>query len=207
VTSLIGGLRISALNNSAVVDSRSGIDWSALKPGSLLLGVDAHGPVDVIASSAVSGTSSFNVVYRRLDGSTGIFVADERTAGVTLLDRSGRWTFDGDPALFRLVTEAHRIRLAYLFDPLLAVHTSLVEPLPHQITAVYHELLTRQPLRYLLADDPGAGKTIMTGTFHSRAYRPRRSPALSHCRAGLTCRTVAGRARDKVSSSLRDTYE
>src|SRR5262245_62194011 len=58
---------------------------------------------------------------------------------------------------------ANRIRLAYLFVPLLAVHTSLVDPLPHQITAVYEEMLSRQPLRFLLADDPGAGKTIMTG--------------------------------------------
>jgi len=73
------------------------------------------------------------------------------------------WSFDGDGKLLRLVSEAYRIRLAYLFDPLLAVHTSVVEPLPHQITAVYEEMLTRQPLRYLLADDPGAGKTIMTG--------------------------------------------
>jgi superfamily II DNA or RNA helicase len=64
---------------------------------------------------------------------------------------------------FRLVSEAHRIRLAHLFDPLLAVHTSLVEPLPHQITAVYETMLPRQPLRFLLADDPGAGKTIMAG--------------------------------------------
>ncbi len=73
------------------------------------------------------------------------------------------WSFDGDGALLRLVSEAHRIRLAHLFDPLLAVHTSLVEPLPHQITAVYGKMLTRQPLRFLLADDPGAGKTIMAG--------------------------------------------
>ena len=51
--------------------------------------------------------------------------------------------------MFRLVSEANRIGLAYLFDPLLAVHTSLVEPLPHQITAVYQEMLPRQPLRYL----------------------------------------------------------
>jgi len=63
------------------------------------------------------------------------------------------------------VSEAYRIRLAYLFDPLLAVHTSLVEPLPHQILAVYGEMLPRQPLRFLLADDPGAGKTIMAGLF------------------------------------------
>lgn len=46
---------------------------------------------------------------------------------------------------------------------MLAVHTSIVEPLPHQITAVYEEMLSRQPLRFLLADDPGAGKTIMAG--------------------------------------------
>jgi SNF2 family DNA or RNA helicase len=80
------------------------------------------------------------------------------------LAAAGRpWTFDGDGGLLRLVSEAHRIRLAHLFDPLLAVHTSLVELLPHQITAVYGEMLPRQPLRFLLADDPGAGKTIMAG--------------------------------------------
>ncbi len=73
------------------------------------------------------------------------------------------WSFDGDGALFRLVSEAQRIRLAHLFDPVLAVHTSIVDPLPHQITAVYEQMLPRQPLRFLLADDPGAGKTIMAG--------------------------------------------
>ena len=73
------------------------------------------------------------------------------------------WSFDGDGALFRLVSEAQRIRLAHLFDPVLAVHTSVVDPLPHQITAVYESMLPRQPLRFLLADDPGAGKTIMAG--------------------------------------------
>jgi superfamily II DNA or RNA helicase len=73
------------------------------------------------------------------------------------------WSFDGDGALFRVVAEANRVRLAHLFDPVLAVHTSLVDPLPHQITAVYEEMLPRQPLRFLLADDPGAGKTIMAG--------------------------------------------
>ena len=73
--------------------------------------------------------------------------------------RPGAWSFDGDGALFRLVSKAHRIRLAHLFDPVLAVHTSLVDPLPHQITAVYDAMLPRPPLRFLLADDPGAGKT------------------------------------------------
>jgi hypothetical protein len=55
------------------------------------------------------------------------------------------------------------IRLAHLFDPVLAVHTSLVDPLPHQITAVYEAMLPRQRLRFLLADDPGAGETRHDG--------------------------------------------
>jgi len=73
------------------------------------------------------------------------------------------WAFSADGDAFKLAAEATRIRLAHLFDPVLAVHTSLIEPLPHQITAVYGEMLERQPLRFLLADDPGAGKTIMAG--------------------------------------------
>jgi SNF2 family DNA or RNA helicase len=71
--------------------------------------------------------------------------------------------FAADGALFQSALEAQRLRLAWLFDPYLAVTTSAVEPLLHQITAVYGELLRRQPLRFLLADDPGAGKTIMAG--------------------------------------------
>ena len=55
--------------------------------------------------------------------------------------------------------------MAGRFDPMLAVHTSDLEPLPHQIQAVYGELLGRTPLRFLLADDPGAGKTIMAGLY------------------------------------------
>ena len=82
---------------------------------------------------------------------------------IDVLEQGRPWSFDGDGRLFRLVSEAQRIRLAHLFDPVLAVHTSLVEPLPHQITAVYESMLPRQPLRFLLADDPGAGKTIMAG--------------------------------------------
>jgi SNF2 family DNA or RNA helicase len=82
---------------------------------------------------------------------------------VEVVEHGRPWSFDGDGSLFRLVSEAHRIRLAHLFDPVLAVHTSMVDPLPHQITAVYETMLPRHPLRFLLADDPGAGKTIMAG--------------------------------------------
>src|ERR671914_1705880 len=82
---------------------------------------------------------------------------------IEAVEQGRPWSFDGDGGLFRLVSEAQRIKLAHLFDPVLAVHTSIVEPLPHQITAVYESMLPRQPLRFLLADDPGAGKTIMAG--------------------------------------------
>ncbi|MDD3588268.1 MAG: helicase-related protein, partial [Thermoguttaceae bacterium] len=80
-------------------------------------------------------------------------------------DNSLPWSFDADANLVRLASEAYRISLAHIFDPYSAVHTSSVEPLPHQISAVYQEMLPRLPLRFILADDPGSGKTIMTGLF------------------------------------------
>src|SRR2546422_2229685 len=80
-----------------------------------------------------------------------------------IVEQGRPWSFDGDGARFRLVSEAHRIRLAHLSDPVPVVHTSVAEPLPHQIVGVYEAMLPRQPLRFLLADDPGAGKTIMAG--------------------------------------------
>ncbi|MCX8051336.1 MAG: helicase-related protein [Chlorobi bacterium] len=82
-----------------------------------------------------------------------------RVRRVTLQQRD----FAGNAEAFFLAVEAQRIRNAHQFDPLLAVNISQVDPLPHQIEAVYHVMLKRSPLRFLLADDPGAGKTIMTG--------------------------------------------
>ena len=109
-----------------------------------------------------------------------------------VVEQGRPWSFDGDGALFRLVSEAHRIRLAHLFDPVLAVHTSVVDPLPHQITAVYEAMLPRQPLRFLLADDPGAGKTIMAGPADEGADRPRRPAALPGGLSRQPGRAVAG---------------
>ena len=70
---------------------------------------------------------------------------------------------DGNPTHFRLAAEAHRIRLAYQYDPHFAVSVSQVDPLPHQMDAVYSHLLAQPRIRFLVADDPGAGKTIMGG--------------------------------------------
>src|SRR5690625_3424767 len=75
----------------------------------------------------------------------------------------GSFNFSGDPVKFALYTEAERIRSAFQFDPLFAVNCSIVDPLPHQIEAVYNYLLPLPRMRFLLADDTGAGKTIMTG--------------------------------------------
>lgn len=117
-----------------------------------------------LVSVEQSGPTSVSVYYRRADGGLGervLYRTDEASLSAPAEQRI--WPFDGDGRLLSLASEAYRIRLGHLFDPLLAVHTSLIEPLPHQITAVYDEMLTRQPLRFLLADDPGAGKTIMAG--------------------------------------------
>ena len=110
------------------------------------------------------GSEALELTYKDPSGKVAnelVFRHDENR--IEVAQEGHPWSFDGDGELFRLISEAHRIRLSYLFDPLLAIHTSLVEPLPHQITAVYEEMLPRQPLRFLLADDPGAGKTIMAG--------------------------------------------
>jgi len=112
------------------------------------------------------GSEALELTYKTPDGKVAnqlLYRHDE--SQLDIIERGRPWSFDGDGGLFRLASEAHRIRLAHLFDPILAVHTSVVDPLPHQITAVYESLLPRQPLRFLLADDPGAGKTIMAGLF------------------------------------------
>src|SRR5438046_1148845 len=117
-----------------------------------------------VVSTQWYGSEALELTYKTAAGRVAnelLYRHDEPR--IAVVEQGRPWSFDGDGALFRLVSEANRIRLAHLFDPLLAVHTSLVDPLPHQITAVYEAMLPRQPLRFLLADDPGAGKTIMAG--------------------------------------------
>lgn len=134
-----------------------------LKPGHQVEGILPDQAVTVVDVQWYGG-DSVELFYKREDGSAGNRLVFREEAAAYQVNAAPRtWRFTGDGARFRLVAEAYRIHLAHLFDPVLAVHTSLIEPLPHQITAVYGEMLTRQPLRYLLADDPGAGKTIMAG--------------------------------------------
>jgi superfamily II DNA or RNA helicase len=135
-------------------DLTQGASVKGVLPGCLVTVVDVQW----------HGSTAVELTYKDPSGSLGnqlLFRDNEPT--LEIVEAGRPWSFDGDGSTFRLVSEAHRIQLAHLFDPVLAVHTSVVDPLPHQITAVYDSMLPRQPLRFLLADDPGAGKTIMAG--------------------------------------------
>lgn len=136
-----------------------------LAQGQSLSGVEPSEVVTVVAIVPL-GEGSVQLIYRTPDGSM-----KERMLGrvdeelIELATTERPFSFDGDGDAFKLTCEAKRIDLAFLFDPMMAVHSSNVDPLPHQITAVYESLLPRQPLRFVLADDPGAGKTIMAGLY------------------------------------------
>lgn len=80
---------------------------------------------------------------------------------LTILD--ARHTYDGDGRLLRLGLQAYSLGIAYEFDPYFGLSISRVDPLPHQLEAVYDHLLKLARVRFLLADDAGAGKTIMAG--------------------------------------------
>lgn len=133
--------------------------------GTSVTGLAGGSSVSVVAVKW-HGTNAMTVTFRNASGNVAeqiLYREDEERLNV--VDGSLPWSFDADANLLRLTSEAYRINLAHIFDPYLAVHTSAIEPLPHQISAVYQEMLSRLPLRYILADDPGAGKTIMTGLF------------------------------------------
>jgi superfamily II DNA or RNA helicase len=134
-----------------------------VKKDAQIRGLEPDEIVRVVTIEPV-GDDAITVYYKTSQGRLGeqmLFRSDE--ARLDLAQAGRPWAFDADGADFKLGLEAYRISLAHLFDPMMAVHTSNVEPLPHQISAVYESMLPRQPLRFVLADDPGAGKTIMAG--------------------------------------------
>ena len=142
------------LNMAKLEDLKRGAAVKGVLPGSLV----------IVVNVKWYGSAAIELTYKDPAGQPHVeLLYRDREPLLEVVEAGRPWSFDGDGKLFRLVSEAHRINLAHLFDPLLAIHTSMVDPLPHQITAVYGEMLPRQPLRFLLADDPGAGKTIMAG--------------------------------------------
>jgi superfamily II DNA or RNA helicase len=136
-----------------------------MTPGARIAGVTGDAPVAVVAATWI-GSNALRLTYRTGDGRLDerILYRDQESR-LSLARKAAAYDFGADAATFKLAAEALRIRMAGRFDPMLAVHTSDLEPLPHQIQAVYGELIQRTPLRFLLADDPGAGKTIMAGLY------------------------------------------
>lgn len=137
-----------------------------LRAGQRLRGVVQGQVVTLIAVEPVDAELA-EVFYRDDSGRNGErMITDADVARFEIVgDFDAAPAFDADPGEFRLAAEALRIKYAALYDPMAAVNSSNVDPLPHQIRAVYEELLPRVPLRFLLADDPGAGKTIMAGLY------------------------------------------
>ena len=133
-----------------------------IAPNVRIAGLVGPGTVEVV-QVAWYGASCLSVSYRSAEGMSGerlLYRADEPSLALVEDAPAG---FSAPARDFKLAAEALRIERASLFDPYQAVHTSKVRPLPHQIMAVYQEMLPRLPLRYVLADDPGAGKTVMCG--------------------------------------------
>lgn len=141
------------------------ISLEQIIPGLAVTGLDP-GTICTIVAVVPIGDGAVQVIYKTPEGNLKDRLLNRVDEGAISIATSERpWSFDGDGEAFKLAVEAKRIDLAFLFDPMMAVHTSNVEPLPHQITAVYESMLPRQPLRFVLADDPGAGKTIMAGLY------------------------------------------
>ncbi|MBE0655914.1 MAG: DEAD/DEAH box helicase family protein, partial [Bacteroidales bacterium] len=132
-----------------------------INKGAYLIGILPNQTVEII-DTVWHGADVIEITFKdSLGNPNNQLLYRDSEIGLEIVKTSSPWSFNAPSGLFKLASEAYRIRLAYIFDPMMAVHTSLIEPLPHQITAVYDCMLPRQPLRFVLADDPGAGKTIM----------------------------------------------
>ena len=134
-----------------------------IKKDAQVIGIEANEIVKVVSVEPV-GSDAITVYYKNHQGMLSeqmLFRVDESRLELAAIGKP--WAFDVPGDSFKLGLEAYRIQTAPLFDPMMAVYTSNVEALPHQISAIYEAMLPRQPLRFVLADDPGAGKTIMAG--------------------------------------------
>ncbi len=141
------------------------ITLESITPGLSLTGIEPSIITTIVAVVPIAD-GALQIIYKTPDGALKdrlLNRGDETSIAIATSERP--WSFDGDGEAFKLTVEAKRIDLAFLFDPMMAVHTSNVDPLPHQITAVYESMLPQQPLRFVLADDPGSGKTIMAGLY------------------------------------------
>ena len=132
-----------------------------IKPNCIVRGSIFPEPVQVILVTSIGNSIKLigkglttNKVYEPI-------LTEDQLAQLSVSPE--KYSFDGDPEKFRLGVEAIRLGLAYEYDPYFSLSIARVDPLPHQLEAVYDYFLKLPRIRFLLADDPGAGKTIMAG--------------------------------------------
>jgi superfamily II DNA or RNA helicase len=132
-----------------------------IKANRIVTGPSLPEPIEVLATMAMG--AAVKVIGRgRSTGLThDLVLTPTQLAQLTV--SADREPFDGDARMFRLGMEAHRLGLAYEYDPFFSLSIARVDPLPHQLEAVYSYFMRLPRIRFLLADDPGAGKTIMAG--------------------------------------------
>ena len=137
------------------------MDIATLKPNIVVRGPVLPEPIRIVA--VVTMGDSVQIMGKGLH--TGRFHDPILSPDqIALLEASPeKRPFDGDAGRFRLGIEAMRLGLAYEYDPYFSLSIARVDPLPHQLEAVYDYFLRLPRIRFLLADDPGAGKTIMAG--------------------------------------------
>lgn len=134
-----------------------------LSPGQIVKNLIPSEPITIIQVQDLGSMISVSYTGVNSSISSNKVISWDEFQRLEVLTSQGQFNFTGDPGKFGLFAEAERIASAYQFDPLFAVNCSIVDPLPHQIEAVYKFLLPLPKIRFLLADDTGAGKTIMTG--------------------------------------------
>lgn len=154
-------VKVGRATNARPKDLRVPVDIHRLKPGVQVRLPGADQPVTLVAVAEGPFWEFF------VDGPSGPakhVLAEGELDGIELVETEEELRFDGDPLHVRLGIEARRIEIAFAHD-MAAVAVSNIQPLPHQLDAVYDRLLREPRLRFLLADDPGAGKTIMVGLY------------------------------------------
>lgn len=134
-----------------------------IQPGQIVKNLIPHEPVSITQVKRLGDMVSVKYIGVNSGRASNKIISLAEFEALQVVTQAGTFNFQGDPVRFTLFAEAERIHSAYQFDPLFAVNCSIVEPLPHQIEAVYKFLLPLPQIRFLLADDTGAGKTIMTG--------------------------------------------
>ena len=134
----------------------------ALKVGHILTGPLFNEPMRVETVQSNGATSwILGLVGANSERFRKVTITAEDLMRLTVLDPS--LSFSGDGRLLRLGLQAYALGIAYEFDPYFGLSISRVDPLPHQLEAIYDYLLKLARVRFLLADDAGAGKTIMSG--------------------------------------------